>query len=496
MLREAGALEVHVRISSPPVKWPCFYGIDFATRAELIANGLDDEEIRASIGADSLGYISLDGMIEATGQPSSRRCARRASPASTRSPLPDESLLGKHLLEATLSSPTLGRALPSSTTRDGHRLGRLRRGRRLDRGRRPRGRPDEGLGRQGPPPGDDRRHRGLRRAVRRIGPDVVQAAPARHLDRRSRHQGRDRPGDGRPRHDRVRPGRHGRRRPRGLRRRAAVHDRLHRLRPGRARADRGHRQGHRRGLRRGRLRAGRRRDRRAPGAARTPTSTTSPARPRVWSRPTTCSARPWSAPATPCSRWRPAGCTPTATRSSATSSPRPAGRYDRDVPELGRTLGEELLEPTRIYAKACLALARAEGTGPGIHAMAHVTGGGLAANLARVMPEELTATLERGTWAPPPIFDLVRRAGGRPAAGPRGHAQLRRRHGRAAGARAGIDAAISLLDGFGIHAWVAGEVSRRGWVERRHGVAGRPAPRLALRRTHRRTGVREHPPSR
>ena len=48
MLREAGAAEVHVRISSPPVKWPCFYGIDFATRAELIANGLDVEEIAAS----------------------------------------------------------------------------------------------------------------------------------------------------------------------------------------------------------------------------------------------------------------------------------------------------------------------------------------------------------------------------------------------------------------------------------------------------------------
>ena len=70
MLREAGALEVHVRISSPPVKWPCFYGIDFATRAELIANGLDVDEIAASVGADSLGYISLEGMIEATGQPS------------------------------------------------------------------------------------------------------------------------------------------------------------------------------------------------------------------------------------------------------------------------------------------------------------------------------------------------------------------------------------------------------------------------------------------
>ena len=47
MLREAGAVEVHVRISSPPVKWPCFYGIDFASRAELIANGLDVDGIRA-----------------------------------------------------------------------------------------------------------------------------------------------------------------------------------------------------------------------------------------------------------------------------------------------------------------------------------------------------------------------------------------------------------------------------------------------------------------
>ena len=66
MLREAGAAEVHVRISSPPVKWPCFYGIDFATKAELIANGLDVQEICDSIGADSLGYVSLEGLIEAT----------------------------------------------------------------------------------------------------------------------------------------------------------------------------------------------------------------------------------------------------------------------------------------------------------------------------------------------------------------------------------------------------------------------------------------------
>ncbi len=74
MLREAGALEVHVRISSPPVKWPCFYGIDFATRAELIANGLSVDEICASIGADSLAFIELDALIEATQIPKNNLC--------------------------------------------------------------------------------------------------------------------------------------------------------------------------------------------------------------------------------------------------------------------------------------------------------------------------------------------------------------------------------------------------------------------------------------
>jgi amidophosphoribosyltransferase len=74
MLREAGALEIHVRISSPPVKWPCFYGIDFATRAELIASGLEVEEIRRSIGADSLGYVSAEGLIDATHVPAEKLC--------------------------------------------------------------------------------------------------------------------------------------------------------------------------------------------------------------------------------------------------------------------------------------------------------------------------------------------------------------------------------------------------------------------------------------
>jgi amidophosphoribosyltransferase len=74
MLREAGAAEVHVRISSPPIKWPCFYGIDFASRAELLAAGLAVDEVRQAIGADTLGYLSEDGMIAATDQPRQSLC--------------------------------------------------------------------------------------------------------------------------------------------------------------------------------------------------------------------------------------------------------------------------------------------------------------------------------------------------------------------------------------------------------------------------------------
>lgn len=74
MLREAGATEVHVRISAPPVQWPCFYGIDFPTRDELASVGKSVEELRKLIGADSLGHISLEGMIAATGQAEERLC--------------------------------------------------------------------------------------------------------------------------------------------------------------------------------------------------------------------------------------------------------------------------------------------------------------------------------------------------------------------------------------------------------------------------------------
>jgi phosphoribosylformylglycinamidine cyclo-ligase len=126
---------------------------------------------------------------------------------------------------------------------------------------------------------------------------------------------------------------------------------------------------------------------------------------------------------------------------------------DRDVPELGRTLGEELLEPTRIYAKACLDLAdQVE-----VHAMSHVTGGGLAANLARVLPLEVVVTIDRATWTPSPVFDLVRQVGGVP------QTDLEQTLNCGVGmvalvAADAADDAVRVLAERDVRAWVAGEV--------------------------------------
>jgi phosphoribosylformylglycinamidine cyclo-ligase len=127
---------------------------------------------------------------------------------------------------------------------------------------------------------------------------------------------------------------------------------------------------------------------------------------------------------------------------------------DQHVDDLGRTLGEELLEPTRIYAKACLALARGTGT----HAMSHITGGGLAANLERVLPPELTVTLDRSTWALPPVFGLVQQTGSV------AREDLERTLNCGVGmvaltAPEDADAAISLLAEHDVRAWVAGTVA-------------------------------------
>ncbi len=128
---------------------------------------------------------------------------------------------------------------------------------------------------------------------------------------------------------------------------------------------------------------------------------------------------------------------------------------DREVPELGRTLGDELLEPTTVYARACLALAREPAAD--VHAMAHVTGGGLAANLARVLPAGLTARLDRSTWSPQPVFGLVGRLGGV------SEAELERTLNMGVGMAAvlpaeGADRAVEILAAHGVAAWVSGVV--------------------------------------
>jgi amidophosphoribosyltransferase len=110
MLRESGAVEVHVRIASPPVRWPCFYGIDFASRAELIANGMELDDIRRSIGADSLAYVSLDGLVAASEQPRTRLCMA-CFDGKYPIELPDSELIGKHLLEG-LEKGVAGSAAP------------------------------------------------------------------------------------------------------------------------------------------------------------------------------------------------------------------------------------------------------------------------------------------------------------------------------------------------------------------------------------------------
>ncbi|MGL5859087.1 MAG: phosphoribosylformylglycinamidine cyclo-ligase [Angustibacter sp.] len=126
----------------------------------------------------------------------------------------------------------------------------------------------------------------------------------------------------------------------------------------------------------------------------------------------------------------------------------------REVPELGRTLGEELLEPTRVYARDVLDLVRALD----VHALSHVTGGGLAANLARVLPPGAHATVDRSTWTPPPVFELVRRLGRVPV--PDWERTLNVGVGMiAAVASDDADDAVRHLVRRGVPAWVAGSVT-------------------------------------
>ncbi|MFD5049880.1 phosphoribosylformylglycinamidine cyclo-ligase [Streptomyces tendae] len=130
---------------------------------------------------------------------------------------------------------------------------------------------------------------------------------------------------------------------------------------------------------------------------------------------------------------------------------------DAHLDGLGRSLGEELLEPTKIYSLDCLALMRTAE----VHAFSHVTGGGLAANLARVIPDGLHAVVDRSTWAPGAIFDLVGRTGWVE------RLELEKTLNMGVGMIAIVpeestDVALTTLADRGVDAWVAGEITDRG----------------------------------
>jgi amidophosphoribosyltransferase len=103
MLRDAGATEVHMLVTCPPLQWPCFYGIDMPTRQELIAADLTVEQIRSYVGADSLGYLSLEGMVGSAGGEKDSFC-RACFDGEYPIEIPEGA--GKFVLEDQLQLPT------------------------------------------------------------------------------------------------------------------------------------------------------------------------------------------------------------------------------------------------------------------------------------------------------------------------------------------------------------------------------------------------------
>jgi len=118
MLREAGASEVHLRITSPPVKWPCFYGIDTGDRSELLAAQLEVEEIKEYVGADSLRYLTLEGLEEATGATGAGFCTACFTghypvevPVTLRKDVLEHNVMPIGELERTMHEPQLPTAV-------------------------------------------------------------------------------------------------------------------------------------------------------------------------------------------------------------------------------------------------------------------------------------------------------------------------------------------------------------------------------------------------
>ena len=133
---------------------------------------------------------------------------------------------------------------------------------------------------------------------------------------------------------------------------------------------------------------------------------------------------------------------------------------EHEVPEFGRTLGQELLEPTRLYTRVCLAmletLSSPAAPGP-VHALSHITGGGLAANVARVLPDGLIADVDRSSWTVPPVFSTVRELGSVPWEDLEGTLNLGVGMVAVVDPSA-VDAILRVAEGSDIPAWVLGEV--------------------------------------
>ena len=145
---------------------------------------------------------------------------------------------------------------------------------------------------------------------------------------------------------------------------------------------------------------------------------------------------------------------------------------EREVPEFGRTLGQELLEPTRLYTRVCLAmletLSSPAAPGP-VHALSHITGGGLAANVARVLPAGLIADVDRASWTVPPVFSTVRELGSVPWEDLEGTLNLGVGMVAVVDPSA-VDAILRVAEGSDIPAWVLGEVHEAGTYEARDRV--------------------------
>jgi phosphoribosylformylglycinamidine cyclo-ligase len=135
-------------------------------------------------------------------------------------------------------------------------------------------------------------------------------------------------------------------------------------------------------------------------------------------------------------------------------SNQPHWALDRYVAELGRTLGEELLTPTRVYARDCLALIGAVE----VHALSHITGGGLANNLARVIPHACEVRIDRTTWQPQPIFGFIQQMG--EISQPDLEATFNMGVGMAAVLPPdSADEAVHQLTARGLKAWICGSVT-------------------------------------